>query len=514
MEQIEIIQHNVLKWNALRANELTNIYYQTNPDVILLNATGKKQNEKIKIYQYNVHQKNHLDENHAGIAIAMKKNIKYKLYDDTTDDVLAVEIETTRGPVVICTAYIPPRRGVLPIEDILKFTRKNIPVYIIADLNAKHRNLGHSYNNAVGTAINMLIRNDEVRHLGPDFQTVITERGTGNPDIILGNRKVHFNLMITQGPITSSDHLPIIMKIATKPLIIKTQKKLNIKKANWDRFKDITSNKMEQLHTNEEGNITKQDIDQKVKLWHEKILEATKESIPEKANTILPHPRTTEKQNNLQYRYKVIKNLSIKYGWTNQLRIAFRFAQNELIEESRKNYNENWRKLIENVEIKYKEPKKFWSDIRRLQGGKQEIVPYLKDNRGNKLYKDEEKEEQFRTVWKDIFKITEEENRNFCPETERLVNIYLEENRRKTLPYIYAKLRRLDPNNYLTKPIENHHIKQIIKDFKDKSPGMSGLRKSILEQLPSIAIEKYKEIHNLALSMGYFPTYYKTALVA
>ena len=196
-----------------------------------------------------------------------------------------------------------------------------------------------------------------------------------------------------------------------------------------------------------------------------------------------------------------------------QIRTVFRLIQNEIVEESRRNYVENWRKVISDTEIKYNDPKAFWTNIRRLQGGKQEIIPYLKDERGNKIYKDEDKEKQFRKVWKDVFRITEEENRNFCRTTEREVNEYLEANKRRMQPYTCTDLNRLDPNDYLTRPIENYQIKQIIKNFKDKSPGYSGIRKSILDQLPSIAVEKFREIHNLALSMGYFPQIYKLAIL-
>ena len=119
MDQITIIQHNVMKWSKVRANELANIYYQYNPEVILLHSTGLKHHEKLKIYQYNVHQKNYLNENNAGIAIAVKKNTKYKLHDDTSDDILAIQLETERGPVIICTLYVPPRRNILPIQDFI-----------------------------------------------------------------------------------------------------------------------------------------------------------------------------------------------------------------------------------------------------------------------------------------------------------------------------------------------------------------------------------------------------------
>ena len=136
MDEITIVQHNVLKWTTLRANELCNIYWKINPDVILLNSTGKLNNETIKIFNYNVYQKNCLNEDNAGIAIAVRRNVSHKLLDNTQEDVLAIEIDTTRGPIIICTTYIPFRRLILPYPDLAQFIRSNKPVYIIGDLNA------------------------------------------------------------------------------------------------------------------------------------------------------------------------------------------------------------------------------------------------------------------------------------------------------------------------------------------------------------------------------------------
>ena len=124
MEEITIVQHNVLSRTTIKANELTNIYQKINPDVILLNSTSKLENEKIKIYNYNVSQKNVRNEQHAGIAIAIKENLKYQILDDTNDDVLAVRIDTTRGAIIICTTYVPPRRTILPTQDLFKLIRK------------------------------------------------------------------------------------------------------------------------------------------------------------------------------------------------------------------------------------------------------------------------------------------------------------------------------------------------------------------------------------------------------
>ena len=73
MEQVRIVQHNVRKWTKTRANELTNLYRSYNPDIIFLNETGKKDTDKIKLYMYNVYQRNSSREEHAGVAIAVKK---------------------------------------------------------------------------------------------------------------------------------------------------------------------------------------------------------------------------------------------------------------------------------------------------------------------------------------------------------------------------------------------------------------------------------------------------------
>ena len=129
LNNIKIILHNVLCWTFNRRNELSNYYIKENPDVILLNSTGCKDDSKIKIFGYNVHQKNTLAENHAGIAIAVRRNLTYQLMDDIPGDILAIRIETGKGPIVIVTTYLPPRRHYVPEAEFRDLLNKNIPVY-------------------------------------------------------------------------------------------------------------------------------------------------------------------------------------------------------------------------------------------------------------------------------------------------------------------------------------------------------------------------------------------------
>ena len=62
-----------------------------------------------------------ISENYAdGSAIAIKYNIPHKIHDDYDTDVLAVEIETSLGPIIISTTYFPTRHPYLPFLDIYR----------------------------------------------------------------------------------------------------------------------------------------------------------------------------------------------------------------------------------------------------------------------------------------------------------------------------------------------------------------------------------------------------------
>ena len=301
MNTITVIQHSVLKWASVRANELFNIYSALNPDVLLLNSTGRKEYERIKIFGFNVHQRNIRNEDSAGIAVAIKKNIKYKIIDEAIQDIMAIEIETTTGPIVIGTSYVPPRSNEFPVQELTSLMRLNKPMYFMGDLNAHFGDAGYSRKNRNGRILNNLIQRNLASYLGPEFKTWIHPTNTGTPDIILGNRKIHLNVSITQGPVTTSDHIPIIVKISTKPIMTPSKKHLQIKKADWVKFKrSILENAREAKIDINDRNITKEIIDEKLIKWQSIVKEVIKEAIPEAKNKILPHPRSTDRQNILQ----------------------------------------------------------------------------------------------------------------------------------------------------------------------------------------------------------------------
>jgi len=106
-----------------------------------------------------------------------------------------------------------------------------------------------------------------------------------------------------------------------------------------------------------------------------------------------------------------------------------------------------------------------------------------------------------------------QENINFDQYKEYKVNQYLEANKNKFNPYALADLNRLDINNYLIKPITSIDIKETIRNFKNKAPGISGINKEILINMSENTYQILERILNYSLSMGYFPKKFKIALM-
>ena len=501
---ISIIQHNVHTWTDERAIELSNYYNLHNPDVILLNSTSRP-NKTVKIFNYNVYERNYLNEYQAGIAIAVKKNIQHKILDDFQDDILGIRMETDKGPIELYTIYSPPRRNYLPIGEINRIAQKNIPTYLIGDINAQHQMLAYTYVNNKGRIIKSYVDNNKLKHFGPDFPTLV--RRNGRPDIVLGNRWTHLNMLIAPGSLTSSDHLPIHIKLSTNAIIKDIKKVYNFKKANWDKYKNIIENQTEIINMN---NKTQEEIDEEIKIWMETIIKAADESIPKNKVNFLIKPNNSDMLKLLTNQYRQL--LALQSWNINQLNII-RNIQHQIKTESLRLYTEMWSSKITKLQEIYRDPKEFWAQVRRLMGSGQAEPPYIINNAGEKLHTNEEKETEFRHIWKNVFRITPEDNVLFDMRHENYVNNYVNAHDFEITPFEKTDYDRLDNDNYLIRPITNSDIKQIIRDFKHKAPGHSGINKVLLLNLPDIAVTKYRDILNATISMGYFPIILKNGII-
>ena len=446
------------------------------------------------------------------MAIAVRKNIRYHILDDFVDDIIGVRILTVRGPINIITHYSPPRRNYLPIGEINRKLQCNEPVYLLGDLNAHHPMFGYQHTDLKGREISNLINRNIVSYLGPEFSTLVA--ANTKPDVVLGNRHAFYNIIITEGEITTSDHLPIIVKFSTKAIVKDLAKKSKFKNADWDKFKSIIDREIDIELNNEplEGEgINQEKIDNAIINWINIVKVAKEESVPKSKVNYYIHPKVSDYIKLLEQNYKQLTSLN---HWSREQLIQIRNIQEQLKEESKRLHTEMWNNKIRKVNSTYKDPAKFWRDIKVLMGGKGIKNSYILDANNTKIHEPKDKEKEFRSIWTNVFKITDEENQNFDQDNETMVTEYLNEHQQQIQPYPFADLSRLDPNNDLTKPVTTYDIISTIKEFKNnKAPGESGISKILLIQLPNSAIDRLKDIVNLSISMGYFSIVFKNGII-
>ena len=419
---------------------------------------------------------------------------------------LAIKIDTTKGPVIISTTYLPPRRRFFPVAELKRIFQKDIAVYMIADMNGRLRSLGYITENTNGKEIAKLMRHNICKHLGPDFDTLIHSRNKGRPDIILGNNKANMYNAIYQGGLTTSDHIPVIVELSTQPIMIKIKPRWNLKRTNLTTFKENIATKM----SNNENEIrNKTNITKK---WLEDIKDEIERNTPKVEYKLIPEIKESDRLKLLEQHYTRLRFQSSTWD-RDQVRMI-RNLQQQLSEEINRVSETYWNNKIAKLQDIYNEPEKFWRQIRNMKGTTTVESPYLVDNHNNKIHKNEDKLELHRQFWQNVFQINPEENINYDQQHENEINTYINNNIERIKPFESADLTRLSQNNIMIREIAVNDIKRIIKSFKNnKAPGKSGINKQILENLPEIGYENFQTILNLTISMGYFPIVLKEGII-
>lgn len=506
---LTIVQHNVLHWST-RKYELYNSYREEDPDIILINSHGQPNNNPIKIFDYTVYQNNPTDTNNDGVAIAIKTNIPHTIIDDLDEAYIGITVTTTLGPVLIATGYQPPRRPALPITNFLRLFRRQCPVFFLGDLNARHKNFGHTDNNTAGKMLSDLINNGTVVHTGPDFQTYITPRASGSPDVILTNQRNIHQTFTRPGPLTTSDHIPIVFQISSSPRLIPATARFNFAKANWEQFQNILQVNTPINLENQPSNL----IDSATETWFNQVMKAMNESIPKSSSFTTPHPRRTPEIQAIQHQYLQLIQQANSQRWSDRHRKILKALQINLQQKYLIIRNKNWEEKITNTEASHNNPSKFWQNIKQLMGSNSTPIPYILNTNGEKITSEAEQEEIFRNHFKQIYKISDEEQRQYCQETDRTVTEYLHAHQDLITPYPDIDTSRLNPTNPIIAPITYNELLTTMKTFKNnKAPGISKINKTIISKLPDIMIKNLQHIYNASLSCGIFPRKFKKAIL-
>ena len=237
----------------------------------------------------------------------------------------------------IATTYLPPRRAYLPITDFHKIASQTYPTYIIGDLNAHHPNIDKKRSNIVGKALMKLIDNNKLKHIGPDFSTFLSHNASTTPDIVLTNNKTYHNIQIQPGPITLSDHIPILIKITSQPIKIDTPPTYIINKTNRDLFSREVQNKTRNINT--DPYMNQQNLEKSLEDWIHAITETMIECIPTKTYKTIQKTIYNERVKKLQFWVKQLLENSIRTGWNYTKYITSKTIKQTIINKCIKEQN-------------------------------------------------------------------------------------------------------------------------------------------------------------------------------
>ncbi len=347
-------------------------------------------------------------------------------------------------------------------------------------------------------------------HLGPHFPTFIRHGSATNPDKVFTNKHCYHNTLIEPGNVTSSDHIPIILKISSRPFYTKQHETYQYNKADWQYFRDTLDINTQ---VNTLNNSTPEQIEEEINKWLDNVKDAMNKSIPKSSFKKIYQTRITPQIRALETAFNQLNSNAHTNGWNiNNYREYVRIRQ-ELRDECKREYNRRWEDSIDNTIQLSKDTKAFWSRIKQLQGSNTKHTNYLEDTNGHKYYTDEDKCTIMKNTWTDIFRITDEEEANFDAIHSQHIDTYIGTQIHRTTPHNTSDAARLTTDSFYSRPIQSEEIQKHIKRMKHKAPGTTKINKKVLEKCPEKSIEQLCNIFNAAFSSGFFPNAFKTAII-
>jgi len=275
----------VLHWNIRGAinnrDTLILLVRDYDPDIICLNETFLSVNKHFHIKKYNIIRDDR-DDGRGGIAILIKKGIQCNIIH--TDFInrpnhcqfMALELDG----LGLVAMYNPPDIT-LSIETLQRIVDIfNNTFLLVGDLNAQNMAWGSSSNNRNGNIFEGFLESSGLVLLNDGSPTRLVNPGQGvsAPDLAVcglgGSSLIQWEVIEENG---MSDHFPFICSFNTsiipnQEIESQNDKPFNIKKADWDKYKDVLILEM----------MRNPPIS--YKNFEEQIISAAEQSIPKKKN--------------------------------------------------------------------------------------------------------------------------------------------------------------------------------------------------------------------------------------
>ena len=505
---MKIIQFNVRSYWGIR-NAIRNYINDEKPDVLLLNSTGVTNGGTIKHPGYTSRQSP--DGQHQGVAILVRTSNKHEYLTGVflNHSFLAVKVHTTLGPIIVATAYARPNSHI-PMHDFNTLYRyNNYPIFFAGDLNAHHTQFQHGHIDNHGRELMAIFNTKRLHYIGPDFETFYGPNGRGRPDLVFGNRAaLPYHTHCRPGPITGSDHIPVVITITTNPIQVPEKMHYDYARADWEGFVSGLNEARLDVLCDVQGKNPGQIDYYWLSVLHN-IKWQMDISIPQTTFRLrcdfMPSVRTRR----LEICYRNL--FSMNLNRIPQVQWNLNILRRHILDSYKRDRAEHWAALVRKVQTRRTtDPAAFWRDIRRLKGSDYKPFDHL-IKRGRKVSDPNEANDIMRTHWYNVFK-----PHNPHPSVVGHVNDinnWINDNQEVISPLPTVDLSLLDGQNSFTAPITLAEVKTDITHVKKRAPGLTGMTREVIRKLPNSVLRAVTALFNASLALGYFPQALKSAVV-
>ena len=485
-----------MQWNAEgiyhKKAALTNKIHSENIDIVCVQETHLNKDGRFNVRGFEPYVMNR-ERHKGGVLFLVKNNLSATEFQiDTEDEAEIHDITLTvdNEKITIFNYYCPQDRQMKLTNMVIQESN----TLVTGDFNSHSTSWGYETSDRRGEEVedwqidnNLLLLND------PDDPPTFYSRRwmtTSTPDLAFATGDIACKTtreVSTQ--LAGSDHKPIILQVQMKrsPTEAKMFPRWNYKKANWDRFTELTNNYCKEVK-HDHFNINKA-----VKQFDQAVLKAAKESIPRGAR----------------------KNF--KPYWTKELQEL----EDELTEA--RNQVENEPTIDNNIKLKATEAKYRKTHIESARNSWKEKTEKLNlDREGHKLWKlakamNNEKGHTTKiSVEKDEEIVTGRAAANYFAESyAEITNMHIPQTHKKIIKEFRQSMEieneSLEPE-YMNNPFTINELEKCLTVLNNcKSPGPDLITNEMLKHLGLKAKKVLLKIFNNSLQRGTVPQVWKEA---
>lgn len=500
---------SVMYWNARglssKINELAELIRVENIDIACVSETHLTDNIKLRDIQNYTTIRRDRATHLGGLVMIIRNGLRFKEYVVGASSLLECmgivlePVGSSKTPTVIINTYLPggARNSDIQtyfktdLERILPANKKDLAIFMMGDLNAKHKTWNNQKNNKAGNILYDFLQNCEYTAAYPPEHTYVPlsdKKAESTIDLLISNGLVGFSRPFVRH-IFTSDHVPVFVSIHNNSQVIVQNMRPNYHKANWRKFRTSLDAQLYDLALNLSArDCSTVHIDDAI----ERITNAT--GIALKWSVPLEKPSRNGSFLTEEIRKDIQKRNYFKRRWLRSHQQADKSSYNELNRAIRIQLAILNKNRISN-EIQKCAPgdSKLYKAIKNR---KHKTVPPLLDKDNPRLYNDSDKA----AALANHFRKTHD---NPLARSDLVFTCCVNECVRKYLA---------SPSDNARITVSSKEVHAVVKALKNgKSPGP--------DNLPSIAIKNFSqqgyhiltEIFNACLNIYYFPKCWKVS---